>query len=100
MEVIETGLWNSFYVKIPDQNKAKDYLQEFYEQNTTFNPPSKNLLWMMEENQLGGNFCDMYLEKDCDVKYDVIFSNEDNRIPAPSIFVHSHRIENRKPQIE
>jgi len=101
--------WNSFYVVFPLQKgeASPDYLRRALECLTQFNnthstmQPPINPFWMlmgelellMEEQ----NFCDMYLEKFCDVKYKVSLGIA----PLPAgILVYSHRIEDRRPQVD
>ncbi|MDD5651287.1 MAG: hypothetical protein PHF86_12875 [Candidatus Nanoarchaeia archaeon] len=101
--------WNSFWIILPKQlnenqneylEKAKKCLDKFYRTYNTSEPI--DIFWMikghleclMEE----GNFSEMDLEMNCDVKYKVRPDGIKD-IPA-GIWVYSHRIENRKPQVD
>jgi|GEM_PF-3633253 len=109
MEIVDFD-WNSFLVLLSRESsekkkayleKALDCLKKFYITYTADSPPL-DPFWMlqgqlellMEEH----NFCDMNLSTDCDVKYKV---RPDGIGQHPAgIWVYSHRIEDRRPQIE
>lgn len=102
--------WNSFFVYLerkPQEaqdaylKRALDCLKKFNDTYTTVNPPI-NPFWMLNgELELlleAHNFCDMYLGTYCDVKYRVC-PDGIGQHPA-GISVSSHRIEDRRPQVE
>jgi hypothetical protein len=108
MDVIDFT-WNSFFVVLHAEtdesresylSRALDCLKEFNKTYTSVNPPI-DPFWPMEGSlellTQEHNFCDMHLEMHCDVKYRV---KPDGIGPnPPGIWVYSHRMESRKPQV-
>lgn len=108
MDIIDFT-WNSFFVvmdKEPDEargtylGRALDCLKEFNKTYTACDPPNTpfwNLQGELELLTQEHNFCDMYFEPHCDVKYKV---KPDGIGPnPPGILVYSHRIEDRRSQV-
>jgi len=110
MKIIEIDRWNAFYValeKEPEEERkaylkrAVDHLRGFYTTHTADTKPI-DIFWMsmgdLENIAEGGNFCDMNLKTDCNVYYRLY---PDGYGPNPAgIHIYSHRIGDRKPQIE